>query len=83
MIILSRLAGRWGQENEYGISPLEIFSCPHFPALSVMRESFKESLGNDVVNDAAMHVGQAEVATAVAIRETFVIETDQVQNRGV
>jgi hypothetical protein len=35
------------------------------------------------VNDAPVHVGQAEVSAAVAERELFMVEAHQVQNSGV
>ncbi len=35
------------------------------------------------MNNFAMHVGQAEVAAAVAVGEPFVVHTEEVENRGV
>ena len=35
------------------------------------------------VDDAAVHVGQAEVAAAVAVRQLLVVEAQQVQDRRV
>ena len=40
-------------------------------------------LRQNVVDDVAVDIGQPEVAAAVAISQTFVVESDQVQNRGV
>ena len=40
-------------------------------------------LCNQVVNDASMNVGQAEVAAGVAVGELLVVEAEQVQDRGV
>ena len=38
---------------------------------------------DDVVNDFPVHVGQPEVAALVAIRQAFVVEPHQVQDRGM
>src|SRR6266542_3597892 len=40
-------------------------------------------LGQDFSNNLAVHVGQPEVASAVAVGELCVIQAQQVQNRGV
>jgi len=41
------------------------------------------ALGDHVVNHAAMDVGQAEIATAVMIRQPRVIDAQQVEDRGM
>ena len=40
-------------------------------------------LRDDVVDDVAVDVGEAEVAAGVAVSEFFVVEAEQVQNGGV
>lgn len=38
---------------------------------------------DQVANDPAMHIRQAKVAAGISIRESFVIETHQVQHGGM
>src|SRR4051794_13860709 len=40
-------------------------------------------LSDDVVHDAAMHIGQPEVAAAVVIGQSLVIDAEQMEDRGV
>ncbi len=40
-------------------------------------------LGEDVLDDPAVHVRQAEIAAAVAVGQAFVVQAHQVQDRGV
>src|SRR5438128_12372336 len=48
--------------------------CATFPA---------SGSGNNVVNDVAGDIGEAEVAAGVAVSELFVIQTHEVQDSGV
>src|SRR5262245_13718989 len=41
------------------------------------------SSGNDGVNHLSVHIRQPEIAAGVTIGEAFVVEAEQVQNRGV
>src|SRR5688572_14933920 len=41
------------------------------------------TLRDEFADDAAMHVGQAEVAAGIAVGEPLVIEAQQVEHRGV
>ena len=50
---------------------------------SVRVYSGPQGSGDDVMNDVAFDIGQAEVAAGVAVGEAFVIEAEQVQDRGV
>src|SRR3954447_3951653 len=43
----------------------------------------REGSGQDLVHHPAVDVGQAEVAAGVAIRQTLVVEPEQVEDRGV
>ncbi len=45
--------------------------------------NFNGLLSQDLTHDVAMHVGQAEIAAAVAIRQPLVVEAHEVQNGGV
>ena len=40
-------------------------------------------LGEDFFDDVAMHVGQTEVTTGVAVRQALVIEPQELEHRGV
>jgi len=40
-------------------------------------------LTNDRLDDLAMHVGQTEISTRVAISQPLVVESQQMQQRGV
>src|SRR5688572_22906222 len=44
---------------------------------------FDQELRENLLHDAAMDIGEAEVAAIVAIGEFFVIEAEQVQDGGV
>ena len=50
---------------------------------SVRVYSGPQGSGDDVMNDVAFDIGQAKVAAGIAVGEAFVIEAEQVQNRGV
>jgi len=39
--------------------------------------------GQDVAYDSAMNIGQAEIAAAVVVGESLVIQTEQMENRGM
>ena len=39
--------------------------------------------GDQVLDDLAVHVGQAEVSAGVAVGELFVVEAEEVEDRGV
>ena len=43
----------------------------------------KLALGQNTLHDLAMHVGQAEVAAAVAVGEAGMVQAHQVQDGGV
>ena len=48
----------------------------------VARQRSRRS-GDDVLNNFAVHVSQAEVAARVAIRQLLVVKSKQMQDRGV
>ena len=48
-----------------------------------MNSNLQTALGDDVVHDFAVHIGQSIIATAVAIGELLVIKTHEMQYRGV
>lgn len=48
-----------------------------------MRKLIVSCSCEDIVDDAAVHVGQAEIAAAVAVGEALVVEAHQVENCGV
>ena len=37
----------------------------------------------DLLNDLAVNIGQAEVTAAIAIREAFVVESEKMESRGM
>ena len=48
-----------------------------------LRSSFLKKLSQEVVDDVAVDVGEAEVAAGVAVGEFFVIEAEEVEHGGV
>ena len=40
-------------------------------------------LGNDIVNDVAVHIGQPDIPTAESIRKIGVIQSEQVKYGGM
>lgn len=48
-----------------------------------MNSGGKQRLCQNVVNDAAFDVGEAEVATAVRVRQLFVVQAELVEDGGV
>ena len=61
-------------------------SEPLFPEVRVTNAAVVpvlRYLHEQVVNNAAMHVGDSEVATVVSIRELLVVEAEEVEDRGV
>lgn len=43
----------------------------------------RRSSAEQVVSHVAVHIGQTEIATGMAVRQTLVVETQSVQQRGV
>ena len=40
-------------------------------------------LSDDVVNNATMHVREPKIATSAAVRQSFMVQTEKVQDCGV
>ena len=51
--------------------------------LACARLGKKEFSSNDVANNVAGHIRQAEIAAAVTVGQLCVIEAEQMQNRGM
>ena len=81
-------------DAEPEVRPLEAPTHPHAAASQPRRKREKSrrlptpargasGSGQDLADDAAVDVGQAEVAAGVAVGELLVVEAEQVQDRGV
>ena len=76
---IRRAEGNRGSQKEPQVkATIATRVCPAFDPGTASR-----MLRQDVVDDVAVDIGQPEVAAAVAISQTLVVESDQVQNRGV